>query len=54
MILFAILLVTLIVIAAFILISAIAAGCGIITVFGDVIVFALLVWLIVKIFRRKK
>lgn len=54
MILFTILLITLIAIAIITLVSAIIAGGSLIVVFGDVIVFALLVWLIVKIFRRKK
>lgn len=54
MILFTILL-TLVVAAAVIgLIAALIAGGSLIVVFGDLIVFGFIVWLIVKIFRRKK
>lgn len=54
MILFTILLAAVIIIAVGTLISAIAAGLGFLAVFGDLIVFGLIVWLIVKIFRKKK
>lgn len=54
MILFTILLVALIAIAVLTLISAIIAGGSLIAVFGDLIVFGLIVWLIIKIFNRKK
>lgn len=54
MILFTILLSTVIAIAVITLISAIIAGLGFAAVFGDVIVFGLIVWLIIKIFRKKK
>lgn len=57
MILFAILLTVVLAIAIFVVTSALAAGVGFIVVFGDIIVFALLVWLIVlivKFFKRKK
>lgn len=54
MILFTILLVTLLAVLAIALVCTIVGGIGFITVFGDVIVFACIVWLIVKIFRRKK
>lgn len=54
MILFTILLITLIVAAVIALTAAIIAGGSFIAVFGDVIVFVLLIWLIVKIFRREK
>lgn len=54
MILFTILLFTLIAIIAVALVSAIIGGLGFAAVFGDAIVFVLLVWLIIKIFRRKK
>lgn len=53
-ILFTILLSTVIAIAVITLISAIIAGLGFAAVFGDVIVFGLIVWLIIKIFRKKK
>ena len=57
MILFAILLTVVLAIAIFIVASALAAGAGFIAVFGDIIVFALIVWvivLIVKFFKREK
>jgi hypothetical protein len=50
MVIFAILLVIAIV-AAFI---ALVCGAGIFAVFGDLIVFGLIVWALVKLFRRKK
>ena len=56
MILFAILLTVVLAIAIFIVASALA-GAGFIAVFGDIIVFALIVWaivLIVKFFKREK
>lgn len=54
MILFTILLSVIITIAVIGLLAAIIAGGSLIAVFGDVIVFGLIVWLIIKIFRRKK
>lgn len=54
MILFTILLVTLLAVLAIALVCTIVGGIGFAAVFGDVIVFACIVWLIVKIFRRKK
>lgn len=54
MILFTILLVTLLVMAAIALVSTIVVGSGFIVVFGDALVFALIVMLIIKIFRKKK
>lgn len=54
MILFTILLVTFIVFAIAALISAIIGGISLAVAFGDIIVFGLIVWLIVKIFRKKK
>ena len=54
MILFTILLSVIITIAIIELIAAIAAGGSLFMVFGDVIVFGLIIWLIIKIFRRKK
>ena len=54
MILFTILLSVIITIAIIALIAAIVAGGSLFMVFGDVIVFGLIIWLIIKIFRRKK
>lgn len=54
MILFTIVLFTLLAGALVALISALVAGAGFLVVFGDLAVFAVLVWLIVKLFTRKK
>lgn len=54
MILFTILLVTLLAILAVALVCAIVGGISFAVVFGDVIVFAFIVWLIYKITHRKK
>ena len=54
MILFTILLSVIITIAIIALIAANVAGGSLFMVFGDVIVFGLIIWLIIKIFRRKK
>lgn len=54
MILFTILLSLIIAIAVVALIAALIAGGSLIAVFGDVIVFGLIVWLIIKIFKKKK
>lgn len=54
MILFTILLAMVIVTFAAALISTIIGGISFAIVFGDALVFALIVWLIIKIFRRKK
>ena len=54
MILFIILLTLIAAATAIALFYAIAAGLSFIAVFGDMIVFGLIVWLIVKIFRKKK
>lgn len=54
MILSTILLFTLIAIIVVALVSAIIGGISFAVVFGDVIVFAFVLWLIIKIFRRKK
>lgn len=54
MILFTIILSLIITIAVVAPITAIIAGGSLIMVFGDLIVFGLIVWLIIKIFRRKK
>ena len=54
MILFTILLSVVIAIAVIALIAAIIAGGSLLTVFGDVIIFGLIVWLIIKIFKKKE
>lgn len=54
MILFTILLTAIVAIAVIGLFAAIIAGGSLLVVFGDVIAFGLIVWLIIKIFRRKK
>lgn len=54
MILFTILLVTLLAIMAVALVCTIVGGISFAVAFGDVIVFAFIVWMIFKIFRRKK
>lgn len=54
MILLTILLVTVIAAAVALLISVFIGGIGFALTFGDVLVFALVVWLIVKHFRKKK
>ena len=54
MILFTILLILIIAIAVISLIAAIIAGVSFVAVFGDAIVFGLIVWLIIKIFKKKK
>ena len=54
MITLTILLTVIIAIAIAVLIGAIISGVGIIAVFGDVIVFGLIIWLIIKFFRRRK
>ena len=54
MIIFTILLITIIAAAVIGLVCAIISGAGLIVAFGDVIVFGLIIWLIIKIIRRKK
>ena len=54
MITLTILLAVVIAIAIAVLIGAIISGVGLIAVFGDVIVFGLIVWLIIEIFKRRK
>lgn len=54
MILFTILLATVFVIAAIALIATILVGGSFIVVFGDALVFALIVMLIVKLVTKKK
>lgn len=54
MILFTILLSVIIAIAVIALISAFIAGGSLVVVFGDVILFGLIVWMIIKIFKKKE
>lgn len=54
MILFSILLVALIMVAVIALTATIIAGGSILVVCGDLIVFGLIMWGLVKIFRKKK
>ena len=54
MVLFTILLSVLIAIAIFVLATALISGMSLLIVFGDGIVFGLIVWLLVKVFRKKK
>ena len=54
MIIFTILLVALLAAAIVSVVSAIIAGTGFLVVFGDLITFGLIIWVIVKLFRRKK
>ena len=54
MITFIILLSLIVALAVAALVSTIVAGIGFTAVFGDLIVFGLIIWLIIKIFRKKK
>ena len=54
MITFIILLSLVVSLAVAALVSAIVAGIGFTAVFGGLIVFGLIIWLIIKIFRKKK
>lgn len=54
MILFTILATIVLTIAVIASIIAVALGAGVIAVFGDLIVFGLIIWVLVKLFRRKK
>ena len=54
MITFIILLSLIVALAVAALVSTIVAGIGFTAVFGDLIVFGLTIWLIIKIFRKKK
>lgn len=54
MILFTILLAIIIAAAVIGLVVTIVSGASFIVAFGDVFVFGLIVWLIIKIFKRKK
>lgn len=54
MIIFTILAIALLVIAAIATIACIICGAGVVALFGDLIVFGLIVWLLIKVFRRRK
>lgn len=54
MITFTILLITLLSVAFVIATIAMACGAGFIAAFGDLIVCGLILWLLVKLFRRRK
>ena len=54
MIMFTILLGLLIAIAVIALIAAIVGGAGLLVVFGDAIVFGLIMWLFIRVFKKKK
>lgn len=54
MILFTIMVIALLVMLATILITVIGGGVVSLALFGDVIVCALILWVIIKLFRRKK
>lgn len=54
MITFAILLITLLVLAVIIAFCIVAGGAGIILILGDLIVCGAIIWLIIRLFRRKK
>lgn len=54
MIIFTVLLIAAIALAIIGLVFTIVGGASLIVTFGDVIVFGLIIWLIIKIFRRKK
>lgn len=54
MITFAILLITLLVLAVITAFCIVVGGAGVILIFGDLIVCGAIIWLIVRLFRRKK
>jgi hypothetical protein len=54
MILFIILLCLLIAVTLVALITAIVGGASVLVLFGDVIIFGLIMWGLIKIFRKKK
>lgn len=54
MVLFTILLITLALLAAFVLVTAGVVGTATLVVFGDVIAFVLIIALIAKLIKRKK
>lgn len=54
MILFTILLSLAIIVATIAAVVSIIAGGSLVVIFGDIIAFGVILWLIVKIFRKKK
>ena len=54
MITFTILLVTLLLFAIISAICIVAGGAGIILIFGDLIICGAIIWLVIRLFRRKK
>lgn len=54
MITFTILLVTLLSLAIAVALVVLAGGAGLVLAFGDLIVCGLFIWLIVRLFRRRK
>ena len=54
MITFAILLISLLVFAIISTICIIAGGAGLILILGDLIICGAIIWLIIRLFRRKK
>ena len=54
MITFTILLIALLIFAVISAICIVAGGAGIILIFGDLIICGAIIWLLVRLFRRKK
>ena len=54
MIIFTILLIAALILAAVTAIAILIGGAGVAIVFGDLIVFGLIVWAIIRLFRRRK
>ena len=54
MILLTILLIVLTILATILLVTTGVVGTAVVVLFGDLIVFALAIWLIIKLFKKKK
>lgn len=54
MITFSILLITLLAVAIVTAVIAVAFGAGFIAVFGDLVICLGIIWLLIKLFRRRK
>ena len=54
MVILTILLALLLAVAIIVSVVLLAGGIGVIAAFGDIIIFALIIWLLVKLFKRKK
>ena len=54
MILFTILLCLLFVVTAIALVASVIAGAGVLVIFGDLVVFGLIMWWLIKLFRKDK